>query len=99
MRFSSQITQLNYRIRNVTMLHIKMCAILHLLLDTTSPGDNNFDFMISYFFKESTSTKHVLHNEQVFKGENYLYQVFISFVVLFRLQLFRTAIARVIPQS
>ena len=52
MHFSSIRTQLNYRVRNVIMLHIKMCAILHLVLDTTTPGVNNFDFMISYFFKK-----------------------------------------------
>ena len=57
MYFSSLITQFNYRVRNViilgtVILHTVLCAILHLVLDTTTPGDNTFDFVISYFCKK-----------------------------------------------
>ena len=68
------------------MLLIILCAFLHLVLDTTTSGDNNFDFVISYFYKK-------VHPQNVFSTlVNSSRENIISFVVLLRLQLYRIAI-------
>ena len=82
MHFSSIITQHNYRVRNVimlgtVMLHIILCVILHLVLATTTPCNNNCDFVISYFFKK-------VHPRNMFSTmNNYLREKNIMYVKFF----------------